>query len=320
MTDAWLLGKAGYVANTDADNTLTYRYTMPQAGRVRLSLADVLCSDQNAAMSVCVMLDGKMIWPSSATVDNVSTWATLTADTLDTENASLAAVKPYAAQGAKIDFLVSLQGASVGSTYSLNPCVEIFSSLTDLFTLQAAVSLGRSFGLSFVATYPDKAVADAATVALTPSEAVAAHVTRETQDIENEDGTLTRYYHLKGFAARELTETITYTINASAFGESKTASGSVTVADLVAYHLQIADGTVDTDDATSALALATLNYAAAAQSYFSYRTDSLANTAVPEGQRTAAIKVSERALADIGYRQTEGAVLHFEGKVKFNFT
>ncbi len=310
-SDAWLLGKVGYVAHASGANMLAYRYTMPQAGRIRLSLAGGACSDQTATLSVCVMLDGKVIWPSGAAADKTATRAVLTADSLDALNATLSSVKPYAEKGKHVDFLVDLQGAAIGSTYSLDPCVEIFSPISDLFELQGSATLGRAFGAAFIATYPDKTVADAARVAITPSSAVAAHVSQSITDVENDNGTLTRYYYLNGFAASELTEPIAYTIEASAFGESKTATGSITVADLISYHLKMKDGEVDTADETSALALATLNYAAAAQNYFSYHTERPANAAVPEGQREASIKVSERDLPDLDYRTTPGAAIRF---------
>ncbi|MBQ8350857.1 MAG: metallophosphoesterase [Clostridia bacterium] len=310
-SDAWLLGKAGYVAHASGANTLAYRYTMPQAGRVRLSLADGLCSDPNATMAVCVMLDGKVIWPSDALIDKTDTWAVLTSNTLDRLNKTLSSVKPYAEEGKHLDFLVNLQGAAAGSTYSLNPCVEIFSPIAELFELQGSATLGRAFGAVFIATYPDKTVADAADVTLSPSSAIAAHITQTITDVENDNGTLTRYYYLSGFAASELTEPISYTIQASAYGESKTASGSVAVADLISYHLKIEGGEVDIGDETSTLALATLNYAAAAQNYFSHNISKPANATVPEGQREPGVKISDREIADLSTRKTEGAVLHY---------
>ena len=55
------------------------------------------------------------------------------------------------------------------------------------------------------------------------------------------------------------------------------------LADLIDYHLKIKEnGAIDTEDEISALAMTTLNYAAAAQQYFSYNTDRLANAAVPK--------------------------------------
>jgi hypothetical protein len=293
-----VLGASGAVAS--------YRYTMPQDGRVRLSIAEA-SAFASSTTYLCVKHNGKVIWPTSATADQ-ATWATLTASNLASLNETLSAVTPYANKGEAIDFCITTHAPAYDNAAMLLPRVEIYSPLASLFELQGAPILGSNFGATFYATYASKTVADTATVAFTAGGKT---LTAKTADVQNSNGTLTRTYTLTGFAAKELTDEITYTFHSETAGEKKTVNNKITIAALLARYLQVEEDRVNTEDALSALALATLNYAAAAQAYFGYKTESPANAAVPESARTPAITVNERTLTEMVYRKTEGATIHF---------
>ncbi len=159
-------------------------------------------------------------------------------------NTALAGLTPYLAAGDTIDICLARRDATAGSSASIVPQVEIFSPLTDLFELQASVTLGAQFGVNFYATYASKIAADAATVSLTDTAGKALIPT--TSDTNNADGTLTRRYKLTGVAAKELTDTIQYSFSCTEEGKTKTQSGTTSVATLLSAYLKKAEELVDT--------------------------------------------------------------------------
>ena len=281
----------------------TYAYTVPADGVVSPAISADKTQIKDTAC-IMIMHNDTIVWPEGAEFNNPQTWET-GHNTGTTLMAAAYGLSLNCEAGDQIRFVVAGEGFNTPNVQVSMPTVVTPSA--ELFELKASTSLTEAFAANFIATYKNETAANAATATFTlAGNAVTPQITGTT----NENGTVTRYYTIPNLAACELTETIGYNFSCAALGDNKTVSGTTTVADLLSAHL-LADGKlVDAKEATSALALASLNYAAAAQAYHDYNTAALANADVPESQRLPSVKVKDRELSDLVYTKTSGANLH----------
>lgn len=281
----------------------TYSYIVPEAGTVSPAIS---ANNTQVKDTACIMImrNDTIVWPEGALFDDPQTWETghTTGTTL---MAAVYGLSLECKAGDRIRFVVAADGFNTLNVQVSMPTTVAPSE--ELFELKASTTLTEAFVANFIATYKNAEVAAEATETFTlAGEAV----TPQTNSVNNADGTVTTYYTIPGLAACELTETIGYNISCEAQGDNKTVSGTTTIADMLSYYLLNNGKQVDAIEATSALAMASLNYAAAAQAYHEYNTATLANTAIPESQRLPSVKVKDRDLSDMVYTKTSGANLH----------
>lgn len=281
----------------------TYSYIVPEDGTASPAIA---AQNTQVKDSTCIMImhNDTIVWPDGAVFDDPQTWETgHTAGT--TLMAAVYGLSFDCKAGDQIRFVVTGEGFYTPNVQVTMATVAPPSE--ELFELKASTSLAEAFAVNFIATYKNETAAAAATATFTLAGNA---VTPQITSTNNEDGTVTRYYTIQDLPARKLTETIGYNISCEALDDSKTASGTITVADLLSSHLLENGELVDADEATSALAMTSLNYAAAVQTYYNYNMTTLANAAVPESQRLPSVKVKDRNLSNLTYTETPGASLH----------
>ncbi|MBO4953762.1 MAG: metallophosphoesterase, partial [Clostridia bacterium] len=283
----------------------TYSYIVPKDGDAIPSFSTQKTQVQEEAC-VMIMHNDTIVWPEGAVFSDPQTW-----ETGHVEGTSLMAsaygLSLDCKAGDRIRFVVTGAQGGANKLDVLVTMSTVAPPSEELFELQASTSLAEAFAVNFIATYKNETAAAAATPTFTlAGNAVTPKITRTT----NENGTVTYYYTIEDLTARKLTETIGYNISCVALDDSKTLSGTTTVADLLSYYLLEDGDLVDATEATSALAMASLNYAAAAQSYYNYNTTNLANAAIPEGQRLPSVKVKNRNLSGLVYDKKTGANLH----------
>lgn len=281
----------------------TYSYIVPEDGTVSPSIAAQNTQVQGTAR-IMIMHNDTIVWPEGATFSDSQTWETgHTAGT--TLMAAAYGLSLDCAAGDQIRFVVAADGFNTLNVQVTTSTVAAPSE--ELFELKASTSLAEAFAVNFIAIYKNETAAQAATATFTlAGDAVTPQITVTN----NADGTVTTYYTIQDLPARKLTETIGYNISCTALDDSKTVSGTTTVADLLSSHLLEDGEQVDAIEATSALAMTSLNYAAAVQTYYDYNTSNLANAAVPESQHLPSVKVNNRNLSNLTYTKTSGANLH----------
>ncbi len=286
-----------------------FRYTAEHAGYLQASFdAFRRCAigwEMTAAgynnLRFAIFVDGVMVWPTaSGAATDYNNWykpytvpsdyklATSAApdpalaDMTDEMNEALADEKFFVQQGSQVDFLItySATGVSIwqGAANVLLPTVNY----TDIFVtnFSASAALGSSLALNFSA--------DANTASFVPNENKP-YLMAETLDLSLSgggegivigtpavtDGKLTA--KVSNIMAKQMTETVDYALTADVKkpgGTTETltlGSGSISVA---SYMKALYNATTDTG--IRDLALATVQYGAAAQMHFGYKTDALA--------------------------------------------
>ena len=283
----------------------TYSYIVPKDGAAIPSFSTQKTQVQEEAC-VMIMHNDTIVWPEGAVLNNPQTW-----ETGHVEGTSLMAsaygLSLDCKAGDRIRFVVTTKQGGMNRLDVQVTMATVAPPSEELFEVEASTSLAEAFAMNFIVTYKNETAATAATANFTlAGNAVTPWITKKN----NENGTVTYYYTIQDIAARRLTETIGYTFSCEALGDSKTLSGTTSVAELLSALL-VKDGTtVDVKEATSALAMSSLNYAAAAQAYYNHNTSALANADVPESQRLPSVKVKDRELSDLVYTKTSGANLH----------
>ncbi|MBQ8351240.1 MAG: hypothetical protein IJY20_04245 [Clostridia bacterium] len=290
-----------------------FRYTAEHAGYLKASFDAfrrcVIGWEMGAAgynnLRFAIFVDGVMVWPTAnGTATDYANWYKpytvasdyklassaapdpALADMTEEMNKALADEKFFVQQGSHVDFLItySATGVSIwqGASNVMLPAVDY----TDVFltNFSASAAIGSSLALNFSA--------DVNTASFTPSE-TKPYLQADTAKLTLgggadgivigtpaiTDGKLTA--RVSNITAKQMTETVNYTFTADVKkpgGETETltlADGTLSVA---SYMKALYNATTDT--ALRDLALATLQYGAAAQTYFGYKTDALANAGI----------------------------------------
>jgi hypothetical protein len=182
----------------------------------------------------------------------------------------------------------------------------------------------------------DMSVFDSFTIEKDAPSSVDAEIKLEGVDVTLTDGVLLNFYVSSSDLLRGIDNTklvtkcgkecykITVDVAAKEMGETFTVqlkSGNTAIGDEFSFSVKeyvegLLDG--DYDPETKAVAEALLNYGAAAQNYFDYKTDALVGTPVTDISKLAAATV-DSALIDDGEEIFIGASLVLEGKMKLRF-
>lgn len=252
-----------------SDTVYAYEYVSPQAGRAILSYAEVChaLSDSNAR--ICILVDGRMIFPvEDGDWKNPEDWYPIVGKDAEQINALLAEKVVNLTEGSAVHYCLSADRPASeenANGLTLNPALTMLPAQASEPSFDgASITLGDAFAVNYYVVPP--AGADATGVILNG---------------EFLEGTLQADGSVKvsvgGIAAKEMADPLTV-IPASRYGEEyMTGSADTrTPAELLDYYM----GTEEEE-----VAVATLNYIAAAQMYFSYRTDTLVNAALREDQK-----------------------------------
>lgn len=289
-------------------------YTAPYSGTVDLSFAELIGrrelsgnEDQAGnpnmgglslpiAYYVSILKNGEVVWPTDASaflfeteqhytseklIDGAYTNTAVDADFLEVPLQREAPAWPTdipVEAGDEIAFIVNQGNVACWMCY-MDPVVSYTSVDTSGAEVESAsITLGEAFAVNYY---------------LTSSQADITEM-----GVELEDGTYLRgekqeggtwKVTVGGIAARELVDSVLVTpIAKSADAEWRGMPTGSSPAKLLEAYV-----TEETEDAAKAaasdLAIATLNYAAAAQTYFGYKTDTLANADLTEAQKAVTV-------------------------------
>lgn len=299
MIDAFIAGKKpgiwqnGFVIQSRGDTVrfrlpgneansgiFAYAYEIPAdgGGLVGFSVATdtVGKSDAGAVatyenihkMYISVMINGTPVWPKGATRDNTANWANFA--NVEEMNRALADVKIYTEAGDLVQICAREKDA--GNEYlAFDPVITFYSGKDAVTDFEGNVTLGANLAMSLFAVAENRWVYEAMDVTLNGETVAAAEL------VENSNLTLKATYSLLGIAASQMSDKVSYSFTNRSDGHVYSA-GSISLADLLAQYLNM-------DEKTVALVKATLNYGAAAQLYFGYDTERLANSVLPEADR-----------------------------------
>lgn len=300
----------------NASHIFAFAYRMEKDGLVGLQVATdstVLVSGQDSAlcyenadrMYVAIAVNGTVVWPQDATRDNYASWkrcADVTA-----LNAALADARVFATANSLVQLCVHGQGNVQSTFLALDPVLSLDTQdMTPLRDVKANVALSADFGVGFYATAANAAVLDGLTLTVNGNVLTPASATRQT------DYSYKVSWLLPNIAAKALGEEISYSFQNKTDGHVW-QSGTTTTADLLMNYITLKDGRVDTSDKAAALAMATLNYGAAAQAYFGHMTEAPANADLPQADRVTASPIAAGSYtAAASGEVTEGAFLHWE--------
>lgn len=275
--------------------------------------ADALPANGVNGARVAIFVDGVMVWPTAgADATDLSKWCqpfemftgitsipkpskvdntALEAEYInhrDAINEELKELSFYVSKGSKVDFLLTYASHTKAQSTS-HTVTELLPSVTYANVLQtefsASATLGTNLALNFF--FPTNTGAfqpsgtdcylQAKTLALTLSGGAENFVFTQT----NENGLLTAT--VSKIAAKQMTETVGYTLTAQAQKPNGTterltlAEGTLSVAAYLKALYEMSDNTKTRD-----LALATLQYGAAAQIYFGYKTNDPATAGIKD--------------------------------------
>lgn len=287
-TGEWQQG--GFYANgtQGVDNVViaayypvAYRYTAEYTGKVTVSVSELWLgsvsgngnlafNSDEASTAYAVAVNGTVIWPSGATYSDTSTWY-YNPKVGANIAASIENIEVELNKGDTVEFLfVQVREKTAYSHGWFKPTVsytEIAPEPEKPVLTSASIALNEKFAVNFFLD-TDKLPANATEVgAYINEEFVAAH-----------DGRIT----VGDIAAKNLVDFIliqpTYKIGSD---EILGDESEYTAAELLMSYV-----TDDASDKASNLAIATLNYAAAAQTHFKYNTAVLANAGLTAEQKT----------------------------------
>lgn len=246
-------------------------------------------------MYISVMINGTPVWPKGATRDNTANWANF-AD-VEEMNRVLADVKVYTEAGDLVQICAREKDA--GNEYlAFDPVITFYSGKNAVTDFEGNVTLGANLAMSLFAVAENRWVYEAMDVTLNGETVAAAELT------ENSNLTLKATYSILGIAASEMSDEVTYSFTNRSDGHVY-RSGSVSLADLLAQYL-------NEDEKTADLVKTTLNYGAAAQLYFGYDTEHLANSVLPEADRATPSSIKNGDFtANATVTKKEGAPLHW---------
>ena len=282
---------SGKFASKSAPNGMGAIYTAPMTGYVDLAY-DVLTGSREInqgdkretqaapiAYYIAIVKNGKVIWPADGGMFLLSTQTEYTGNQTQinflttTDIATAIPELPknlYVEEGDEIAFIVNA-GNDLSWMFYMEPVVTYTALATEpeeptVPEIESgSVTLNDKFAANF--NLDTEALPEGATN-------IGAYINDEFVAAAN--GTVT----LGGIAAKELADSITvqpaYTVDGT---EVKGEETTVTVASMLMQY-------VNGDNAEAkALAIATLNYAAAAQTYFDYNTENLANAGLSDEQK-----------------------------------
>lgn len=279
LQNLWAAGNGGMkldtqsLAATGGDSAVALRYTAEFDGTLVPSVTRFVIqgdSYENAADYFFIALNGKIVWPESATAYNdTDRGYPVTVADGDASAAMTAAMAETALQvkkGDSLDFIMYRPTEADYLHVSYGPAVTY-----------TAINYGPDFANSQVIVNEEFGVKlnlDAASM-FAGATNLGAYVDGEF--VAAVDGAIT----VDGIAPKKVADKFTLQ-PACTLGEDELRGAEITVsvADLLMQHVNS-----DTSDKTSNLAIATLNYAAAAQVYFGYNTENLANEALSPAQK-----------------------------------
>lgn len=308
-SDDW--GGSGYGIKVVYGGAASYRYTAEKSGTVDISLDKVghTVSSWKSDVAYGIFVNGEKIWPTADTAIDGLTFTDgwlritttagekeklLTADQLAAVNAQLKNI--YLREGDALEFVC--YDAS-NSTSPWTNCGNVCYASVDYTAWEEAelptvetvsAVMGTDFGFVLNCANNNPQVAELTATATIGDRALTVTVNGNKISIT-------------GIRATEMTDTITYRVYARSTNGTVATSrlikeAATTYADLLAGYL--VEGT---DVKVKDMAIATLNYGAAAQTRFLYRTDDLATRVLGEGD---VLSFTTPAAAD-EYAQTSAA-------------
>lgn len=265
-----------------AEYSAGYQYEAELTGFMNINLASL---SVKTGVVAAIFVDGQMVWPNAnGDYADTATWyeATDTEDhaaeimTADADAGLLSHI--YVREGQNVELLFKGKTntqAFWDSVYSIGALNVTYTSIYQNTAVEASVTLGDSFGANFYVT-PDEA-ATAVKVVVGGEECIVA-----------KDGN--KYEATLDVNAKNLTDALDYAVKVTYEDEEVTVkTGTTSVAALI--------GTYVNDETYGAVACAALNYGAAAQTHFNYKTDALANADLTPEQKTVAATAPVSVLA-----------------------
>ena len=271
----WSYGK--FAVRTTASLTgVGAMYTVPQDGVVDIGFTSIQVkregakADSVASEYFAILLNGQVIWPATGTPWQYVGETVYAAGTNTDDQVVEIAQTQGGAFPTNITVSAGDQIVFVGNMGNAETWMAHYDGIVtykDIFadaTVEAGVSLGEAFGVDYYIT-PDTAATEYGVVY------------NEEKIAANENGIAA----IKGIAAKELGDEIVVTPY-QMFGETCIYGEeiTVTVAELLYAYVE------GDDAAAAAVAIAMLNYGAAAQTYFDYKTFNLVNTDLTDDQKT----------------------------------
>ena len=281
-------------------------YTAPYSGTVDLSFAELIgrrelsaghaadpaMNNLPIAYYVSILKNGEVVWPTDAsaflfateqlykselTDGNYYTNTAVDADFLKVPLQNKAPAWPTDLEvkaGDEIAFIVNQGNVACWMCY-MDPVVSYTSVDTSGAVVESAsITLGDAFAVNYYLTSPQ---ADITGMGVELEDGSYLPGTKQT------DGTWK--VTVGGIAACELVDSVLVTpIAKSADAEWRGMPTGSSPAKLLEAYV-----TEEPEDAASDLAIATLNYAAAAQTYFGYKTDTLVNASLSEEQKAVTV-------------------------------
>ena len=332
-----------------------YRYTAEHTGYIQTTFdklnKDVGSYSLTAAsfteVRIAIFVDGVMVWPTAnGDATDYANWCApysvsdnfveVPANTAPVEgtdytnqrdaiNEQLKDLSFFVSKGSQIDFLITYASyvkAYPRTTNVFLPAVSYDTVVQTGFTASAA--LGTNLALNFSADATtgsflpstNNTYLKADTLKLTLSGGAENFRFDAVTGVEN--GTLTAT--VSNIAAKQMTETMSYVLTVEAQKPNNTteqltiAEGSISVA---SYMKALYDATPAGDVGMRDLILATLQYGAAAQTYFGYKTDALATDGINgEVSFTLPAAVDNIAQSGNGAYTFFGAALRLEDTIQ----
>lgn len=267
------------------------RYTAEYTGLVKLdltSLRTVLTTPYGA-----IFINGEMVWPTAGgdyadrgdwyKLEEKAVEYATTAESYAAKGVVLGEKTFYLNAGDTVEVLFKLRADDVSfwenNKTGIWAYLDVaYSELYPDVENEVSVTLASSFALNVFITV-DAAFTDVKVI----SNATEYPATRQPNGAYKAT--------LPGKAAKNLTDKIAYAVTATLHEQTVTLGWHETT---IAAVLQGYVG--GANSGASDLAIATLNYAAAAQNYFDYKTDDLANKGLSDGQKAVTHGTYEKAL------------------------
>lgn len=276
-------GNDGIAVSAPATWGAGWRYTADYTGLVDLSF-DIFNNNlsDEAAIATAVFVNGQMVWPTAGGAANKTdgtTWyddwyQIATAGDYTAELNALEGLKNvFIQKGDVVEFLICGAGDIYGNKAVMSPAIS-YNTLTSIeMKAEMALNYYGAFGIDFYAPY--------ALYDVVPEELLGAltlTVNGEEVALEGTLGSIT------GIAAKNLIDEMTWSFDAVIAGKKvNLGSGTTSGVDYL-YSLLESEYAED----YKATVVAVLNYAAAAQTYFGYETDNLANAGLSAEDKTLA--------------------------------
>lgn len=267
-------------STTDTVIAYTYEASESVTATPYFSVFPTATASSNAY--ICLALDGRMIWPTeNGALDSSSDWYAIYGKNATTVNAELASLSLSLSEGQKLEFCLRRDGSWASSSEYVSglifdPALTLTAKKPESEpTLSLPVIDGTTLTLNeaFAVNYYIAAPTGAEKVGLLYNG-------KFIEGTVQSDGTYKAT--VRGIAAKEIGDEVTVTPICTLDGEQVCGETDVRSPAAVLNRYVTFGGKVGD------LAIATLNYATAAQNYFGYRTDSPANAALTDAQKASA--------------------------------